>query len=99
MNSDIGKSDQTYKEVLNFWFRELTPEQWFRSGKDLDGPIRERFGALVEIARSGELDDWATTAEGRLALILLLDQFPRHVYRDDAKAYLSDEKAQPRRYR
>ncbi len=75
------------KTLLDFWFGPLTgPEAfnrdrydlWFQNGRAYDQIIRERFGKGWRQAVAGELDGWAETAQGRLALILLLDQVPRH---------------------
>jgi uncharacterized protein (DUF924 family) len=86
--------ESEYRPVIDFWFRELTPRQWFTAGgTELDELIRTRFGAQVEAARRGALDHWAASPRGRLALIILLDQFPRHVYRNTPDAYASDAKA------
>lgn len=91
------------EDVLAFWFgppAASTEEfgrkikRWYMGGPALDAEIRERFGALVEQALAGELDGWAQTIEGRLALILLLDQFTRSIYRNDPKTYAGDAKAQ-----
>lgn len=91
------------EDVLAFWFGEpaATTEElgrkmkrWYMGGPELDAEIRQRFGALVEQALAGELDHWAETIEGRLALILLLDQFTRSIYRNDRKTYAGDAKAQ-----
>ncbi|HEX6733664.1 MAG TPA: DUF924 family protein [Azonexus sp.] len=81
-------------EVLNFWFRELTPHQWFRGGAELDELITRRFAPLLGTAIRNECDDWAATPRGRLALIILLDQFSRHVFRDTAQSFALDIKAQ-----
>jgi uncharacterized protein (DUF924 family) len=87
--------ESEYRPVIDFWFRELTPRQWFMAeGAKLDDLVRARFGALVEAARRGALDHWAATPRGRLALIIVLDQFPRHVHRGTPAAYASDAKAQ-----
>ncbi len=83
-----GRSD--IQEVLDFWFRELTPNQWFQGGPALDEMIAERFGELVDQARSGMLDDWADTPLGRLALIIVLDQFSRNVFRGSPKTWEMD---------
>lgn len=84
-----------YRPVIDFWFRELTPRQWFTDGGPaLDALVRTRFGSLVEQARRGAKDHWVGSPRGRLALILVLDQFPRHVYRGAPQAYSSDAKAQ-----
>lgn len=90
-------------EVLEFWFdRPATTteeygrkvKRWYMGGTALDAEIRERFAALVERALAGGLDDWTQTARGRLALILVLDQFPRSISRDTPAAYAGDERAQ-----
>ena len=87
--------ESEYTPVIDFWFRELTPRQWFiEGGPKLDDRVRARFGAFVEAARRGTLDHWATAPRGRLALIILLDQFPRHCFRGMPEAYASDTKAQ-----
>ena len=87
--------DSDYLAVIDFWFRELTPRQWFEEGGPaLDARVRERFGTLVEAARRGELDHWTSSPRGRLALIIVLDQFPRHVFRGTAEAFTSDARAQ-----
>lgn len=85
---------QSWVEVLDFWFRELTPAQWFEGGDDIDRTIRERFAKRVDQALDGTLDHWAATPRGRLALIILIDQFIRNVFRGEARAYSGDEKAQ-----
>lgn len=87
--------ESEHLRVIDFWFRELTPSQWFTaSGPELDELVRARFGTLVEEARRGALDHWADSPRGRLALIIVLDQFPRHVFRGALEAYSSDPKAQ-----
>jgi uncharacterized protein (DUF924 family) len=63
---------------------------WFQGGPEVDREIRERFLADVERARRSELNDWAETPRGRLALIVLLDQFSRNVYRGSGEAFASD---------
>lgn len=80
--------------VLDFWFRELTPRQWFVATAKLDQAIRQRFGACVDEALRGALNAWATTARGRLALILVLDQFARNIYRGTPGAFAGDAMAQ-----
>lgn len=88
------------EEVLAFWFGppgEMPgPDRmrfWFRGGEDVDREIRERFGPDVEQARRGELNAWAETTRGRLALIILLDQFSRNLYRGSADAFSKDAMA------
>jgi uncharacterized protein (DUF924 family) len=85
--------ENEFTPVLDFWFRELSPDQWFRGSAELDAMIRTRFGALVEQAQKGALDSWANTPRGTLALIILLDQFSRNIFRGQRQAFASDGKA------
>lgn len=88
-------------ELLDFWFGELedgfvAPEvrrRWFRADPAFDDALRTRFGEDVEAALAGERDAWASTPEGRLALVLLLDQLPRNLFRGTARAFAGDERA------
>ena len=77
-------------DILHFWFVDLTDQQHFAKDTALDNAIRARFGATLEAAARCELFDWRTTAQGRLAEILVLDQFSRNVYRDTARAFAQD---------
>ena len=95
------------RKVRDFWFGKnpLAAEQlprrmelWFGGGstdvqRHVDETLRARFEPLVKQAFAGELAQWADGPRRRLSLILLLDQFPRNVYRDTAKAYAGDEQA------
>ncbi|WP_439509283.1 DUF924 family protein [Marinimicrobium koreense] len=76
--------------VLRFWFEELTPKQWFTKSKSLDRTINDRFGHLLEQAKYGELWAWRDTPEGRLAEVIVLDQFSRNIYRDLPEAFAQD---------
>ena len=76
--------------VLQFWFEELMPAQWWQKNRVLDRKITERFVDLHRQACFGELFVWRKTAEGRLAEIIVLDQFSRNIYRDHAKAFSAD---------
>jgi uncharacterized protein (DUF924 family) len=86
--------DSEQARVLDFWFRELTPADWFGAAESLDPFVRDRFGDLHRRATDGKLDGWATTPAGRVALIIVLDQFPRHIFRGTADAFASDKRAQ-----
>ena len=91
-------------EVHAFWFGPQPAtepgllraklQRWYSAGPALDEEIRKRFGALVDQALAGELDSWALTPNGRIALIVLLDQFARNVFRDSPRAFEGDKKAQ-----
>jgi len=83
-------------DLLDFWFAEgqaTARAVWFQRDDGFDATIRARFGALVEPARNGVLDEWARHAEGTLALLLLLDQFPRNLFRGQRDAFASDPHA------
>ena len=83
----------TKQEILHFWFRETEPQQWFQKNPDFDNEIRDRFLVTYEMARDGLCDAWRGDAEGCLALCILLDQFPRNMFRGHADAFATDEKA------
>lgn len=78
------------EQILHFWFEELTPKQHFVKDAILDETIRIRFSATLEAAARCELFAWRATAEGRLAEVILLDQFSRNVYRDTPRAFAQD---------
>lgn len=78
-------------KVLGFWFTDCQPEQWFTKDDAFDAQLKDRFGKLVDKARAGQLDSWADTDRGLLALILLLDQMTRNIYRDTPAAFSGDE--------
>ena len=79
-------------EVLAFW-REAGPSRWFKKDDAFDRDFRDRFLAAHEIASAGGLDDWLGSAEGALALCILLDQFPRNAFRGTPRLFASDAKA------
>ena len=76
--------------VLHFWFVELEPRDWWRKDPALDQRIASRFGALLETAATGALAEWRTTPRGRLAEIIVLDQFSRNIHRGSAGAFTND---------
>jgi len=91
-----------FEDVLDFWFagreqNEPTVDArmngWFGSDPAFDAEISERFCGLVEQALSSELDNWAGDPRGQLALILLLCQFPRHIYKNSRRAFRGDRRA------
>ncbi|WP_373181691.1 DUF924 family protein [Halomonas campaniensis] len=77
-------------EVIGFWFGELKPAQWFRKDPALDAEIAARFAALLEAAGRGELWSWRLSARGRLAEVIVLDQFSRNIHRDTPLAFARD---------
>lgn len=76
--------------VLHFWFEESTPQQWFAKDEAFDAAIRERFGQLHRRAAQAELWQWRSSARGRLAEVIVLDQFSRNLYRDSGAAFAHD---------
>ncbi len=86
--------------VLDYWFADAgqSPEKadarsavWFGSSLEADAEIKSRFEPLVEAACRSELEEWTTSAEGSLAVVILIDQFSRNVYRGSARAFAGDE--------
>ena len=93
----------TIEEILTFWFGEVQDEQsyfeerlqrWFVQNTDFDQEIIQRFQADYERAAQGQLTRWTETARGGSALILVLDQFPRNMFRNDPRAFATDQMAQ-----
>ena len=94
----------TIDDVLRFWFGEATStnaaefgakmKRWYRGGDAEDAAIRERFTETIECALAGELDAWAATPRGRLALILVLDQMTRSAFRGRSRAFAGDARAE-----
>ncbi len=76
-------------EVVDFW-TDAGPRRWFKKNAAFDAEIRARFEALHHAAARRERDGWAASAEGALALLLLLDQFPRNMFRGSAHAFATD---------
>lgn len=81
------------KEILEFWFVETSPDQWFQKSDAFDHAIRERFLSSYADVLAGVHDEWATTSKGVLALIIVLDQFSRNMFRNTAAAFAADAKA------
>lgn len=85
--------DARIEEVLAFWFAPENRERWFTPSEAFDREIGRRFGDLMGEAAAGRLAAWSQTARGSLALCLLLDQFPRNVWRGTPRAFASDAQA------
>ncbi len=95
-------TDSRIAEVLEFWFADTREDPalagqrmafWFQSSDERDAEIKDRFGALVSEARSAALPEWHKSPDAQLALIIVLDQFPRNMYRGRPEAFESDEDA------
>jgi uncharacterized protein (DUF924 family) len=80
------------EDVLTFW-RDAGPDRWFRKDEAFDRDFRDRFLGAHEAALRGELDAWTEQADGALALLILLDQFPRNAFRGTPRMFESDAKA------
>ena len=92
----------TPETILDFWFGSTSDDTaaakeradlWWSKNTATDDEIRRRFEIYVVLAVSEQLNDWLSTPSGRVALIILTDQFPRNIYRDTARAFSCDEKA------
>ena len=81
----------TPEDVLGFWLDEVGPEGWYKSEEALDQEIRDRFGVAWEGAMEGRHALWLTYPSGALAYIVLLDQFPRNMFRGSGRAFASDK--------
>lgn len=81
------------EELLRFWFEESGPGRWFAKSDEFDETIRERFLSHYEAAAQGDYDSWRDSGTGCVALCLLLDQFPRNLFRNDPRAFATDAKA------
>ncbi|MCW8927099.1 MAG: DUF924 domain-containing protein [Xanthomonadales bacterium] len=79
-----------YRKIIDFWFTELEPEQWWQKDVKLDAMIQSRFGSLHKQAKAGELFEWRETALGSLAEIIVLDQFSRNIYREKPESFACD---------
>jgi uncharacterized protein (DUF924 family) len=83
----------TPDEVISFWLDEVGPSGWYVSNDAVDSDIRHRFLSLWEQARGGELEHWQASAERALAFLILTDQFPRNMFRGDARSFEADPMA------
>lgn len=83
----------TPSDILSFWFEQLTPKNWWQKDPALDQAIKDRFSNIHSEARAGALWHWRTAEHGRLAEIIILDQFSRNMYRDTPQAFSCDPMA------
>jgi uncharacterized protein (DUF924 family) len=92
-SNNMNSKQQTPTDILAFWFEEITPKHWWGCSGDFDRQIKSRFGALHDAAERCELYGWRESAKGRLAEIIVLDQFSRNIYRGRPKAFANDSLA------
>ena len=83
----------TPDDILNFWFSERVKPLWFKKSDEFDREIKERFIDTYQLAKTGALDSWRKNAAETLALIIVLDQFPRNMFRNTALAFATDSQA------
>ncbi len=83
----------TYETILQFWFQEISPSQWWKADPEFDRLITERFSEIHAQANRCECFEWRRTPKGRLAEIIVLDQFSRNIYRNKPLAFASDSMA------
>ena len=80
-------------EIVAFWFETLKPEDWYRKNAAVDAAITARFAATYDMLKKGVPPEWLAEPMGMLAAIIVLDQFPRNMFRDDARAFATDRAA------
>ncbi|PKG57028.1 DUF924 domain-containing protein [Shewanella sp. Choline-02u-19] len=80
----------TPNTILTFWFEEIEPKLWWVKDTEFDALIKQRFEGVLTQAMAGELYHWRATPEGRLAEIIVLDQFSRNIYRDTPQSFAAD---------
>ena len=79
------------EEILSFWLDEVGPKGWYEASDDLDETVRDRFLDTYRSACDGTYGLWLTYPSGTLAYVILMDQFPRNMFRDDARAFATDK--------
>jgi uncharacterized protein (DUF924 family) len=89
LTQEPARAPMAPHDVVSFW-QAAGPDRWFSKEDALDAAIRARFLTTYEAAAAGELAHWESTAEGALALVILLDQFPRNMFRASARTYAAD---------
>ena len=82
-----------YEDVLKFWFVECSPRDWFLRNDAFDETVRQRFGKTYEQAARGATAHWRGTPRGRVAEVIVLDQFPRNMFRGTPQAFATDDQA------
>ena len=83
----------TYTDIIQFWYEELSPQDWWKKNDELDNKIKERFLKTHQQAAVGELFHWRQDPWGRLAEVIVLDQFSRNMFRNTAQAFAYDSLA------
>ena len=89
----MKKDDDLIQEIIDFWFADDVKQKWFKSTPEFDGLIRQRYEETWELARAGTYDHWEQESESALALVIILDQFPLNMFREDARQYSTEAHA------
>lgn len=82
--------DTLWQEIIKFWFDEIDSALWFNSTPEFDTVLKDKFEQVVDAALNNEFSSWQTTAEGCLALVIVLDQFPLNIYRGEPKSFAGE---------
>ncbi|MDC9719295.1 MAG: DUF924 domain-containing protein [Gammaproteobacteria bacterium] len=82
-----------YSDIIHFWYKEIPPRNWFIKDLDFDTLLKRRFADIHQRAAAGELESWRQKPLGKLAEIIILDQFSRNLFRDSPKAFAYDSQA------
>ena len=83
----------TLDEILNFWFSKMVKPLWFKKSADFDREIKQRFFDTYQLAKTGASAKWCNDSHDLLALIIVLDQFPRNMFRNTSQAFATDKQA------
>lgn len=86
-------NEYQFSDVIDFWFDPQVKPLWFKKSEEFDRQIKERFEAVYLRAKTGELDKWRDSSLSTLALVIILDQFPRNMYRQTPQAFGTDDMA------
>ena len=86
-------SSLTAKSIIEYWYSDRIKSQWFNSTKELDQEIKNNYEGIWKSTIRGEYDNWNENAEGCLALVIILDQFPLNMFRDDVKSFSTESMA------
>ena len=89
----MAEMHENYEDILDFWLTPGMEDVWYANDPKFDAGIRDRFMLTYEAAKDGKLDAWRSQARSLLALIIVLDQFPRNMFRGEARAFATDDLA------
>ena len=79
-----------FNTIIKFWFKDIDSKKWFEKDDNFDQLLKDRFNSLVKLALDDNLVDWKVNIEGNLALIILLDQFTRNIFRNQPRSFSGD---------